>query len=240
MRILSIGNSFSQDAHRYLRKTFEANGVPCKAVNLYIGGCTLRTHYLNMLDDEQRYFFEFGGESTGLSVSIREAVRSDDWDIITLQQQSSNSCRYETFQPYLDELADYVHTYCPHAKLYMHQTWAYEQDSTMLHNAGYETERNMFNAIRVSYLEAAKAIDAVGIIPAGEAMLYAHTHGIEKVHRDCFHASLVAGRALLSLTWYAKLTGKDVADAVIPALDGPITDAEIRAIKEAVKHALEV
>ena len=50
MKILSIGNGFSQDAQKYLHALARHNGVRAKAVNLYIGGCSLRTHYLNMLD----------------------------------------------------------------------------------------------------------------------------------------------------------------------------------------------
>ena len=59
MKILSIGNSFSQDAHRYLHKLAKQEGVDLKTVNLYIGGCSLRTHYLNMLGDYANYIFEF-------------------------------------------------------------------------------------------------------------------------------------------------------------------------------------
>ena len=48
MKILSIGNSFSQDAQRYLHRLAKNEGVDMKTVNLYIGGCPLRSHYLNI------------------------------------------------------------------------------------------------------------------------------------------------------------------------------------------------
>lgn len=70
MKVLSIGNSFSQDAHRYLHSLAKADGVDLKVVNLFIGGCSLRTHYLNMLDDMATYSFEFNGENTGILVCI--------------------------------------------------------------------------------------------------------------------------------------------------------------------------
>ena len=41
MNILSIGNSFSQDAQRYLHDIAKADGVVLSAFNLYIGGCPL-------------------------------------------------------------------------------------------------------------------------------------------------------------------------------------------------------
>ncbi len=38
LKILSIGNSFSQDAQRYLYDISKSNGEEIKNVNLYIGG----------------------------------------------------------------------------------------------------------------------------------------------------------------------------------------------------------
>ena len=70
MKILSIGNSFSEDAQRYLHRLAKHDGVNMKTVNLYIGGCSLRTHYLNMLDDNPDYEFQFNGEKTGLKVKV--------------------------------------------------------------------------------------------------------------------------------------------------------------------------
>ena len=38
MKILSVGNSFSQDAHRWLHHIAGLSGVSMETVNLYIGG----------------------------------------------------------------------------------------------------------------------------------------------------------------------------------------------------------
>ena len=64
MDILSIGNSFSQDAHRYLHAIAKADGVEMNTFNLYIGGCTLSQHYRNMLSGEEAYTLEMNGQST--------------------------------------------------------------------------------------------------------------------------------------------------------------------------------
>ncbi len=61
MKILSIGNSFSQDAHRYLYEIAKKDGVDVKPVNLYIGGCSLRTHYINMLENKKHIPFGLTG-----------------------------------------------------------------------------------------------------------------------------------------------------------------------------------
>lgn len=76
MKVLSIGNSFSEDAQRYLHRLAKHNGVNLRTVNLLIGGCSLQTHYWNMLDDRADYSYVFNGEYTGLKVSIRQALRA--------------------------------------------------------------------------------------------------------------------------------------------------------------------
>jgi len=223
MKILSIGNSFSTDAQRYLHRLAKREGEAIKTVNLYIGGCTLRQHYLNMLDDRAAYSFEFNGEPTGLLVSIRHALVSDDWDYVTLQQASRLSGDWDSYQPYLKEVADYVRKYCPKAQLLVHQTWAYEAESEKLRSIGYDTPEKMMIDIRNAYHNAAKAIRAEGIIPSGEAMLSAVRYGIGNIHRDTFHASYGAGRYLLALTWYRTLTGNDVSRNDFDEFDEPVT-----------------
>ena len=84
----------------------------------------------------------------------------------------------------------------------------------------------MLADIRKAYHQAARVIDAEGIIPSGEAMLLAVQNGIGKVHRDTFHASLGAGRYLLALVWYKLLTGKDVEGNAFTEVDEPISAQE--------------
>ena len=238
MKILSIGNSFSQDAQRYLHRLALKEGVNMKTVNLYIGGCPLRTHYLNILDDKEAYDFQFNGESTGLKVSIRKVLASEDWDYITLQQASRNSPSFSTYTPYLEEVADYVRMYCPKAKLLIHQTWAYETGSVRLANLErFGTDAEMFAAVEECYDKAAELIEADGIIPAGRAMLTAAQTGIEKIHRDTYHASLGAGRYLLALCWFKYLTGRDISENAFDDFDVPVTEEERKIVINAVNKA---
>lgn len=240
MKILSIGNSFSCDAQRYLQRIAQKDGVKIKTVNLFIGGCSLRTHYLNALQDVAGYALGFNGEETGFKVSLCQALASDDWDIVTLQQASQFSPKYETYSPYLEYLAELVRKYCPHAKIYIHQTWAYEDGCERLKNVGgYERSAEMFHDIQVAYEKAALAINADGIIPCGRAMLNATEFGIEKIHRDTFHASLGAGRYLLGLTWYKALTGRDISNNDFDEFDVPVSQEEREIAIKAVNATFE-
>ena len=113
MRILAIGNSFSEDACRYIHRLAKADGRHVHTANLYIGGCSLDHHYRNMMGDKQAYTLQFNGESTGFQVSISEALLSGRWDAITIQQASHYSARKETYQPYATQLAEYIRKYAP-------------------------------------------------------------------------------------------------------------------------------
>ena len=240
MKILSIGNSFSQDAQKYLHRLAKHDGVNMKTVNLYIGGCPLRTHYINILDDNPNYDFEFNGENTRIKVSIGQALASDDWDIVTLQQVSSQSADFSTYTPYIEEVAGYVKEYCPHAKILIHNTWAYEDGSDQLFNvAKYENAKDMLRDVNASYKKAAEAINADGIIPCGNAMMNALDLGMEKIHRDTFHAGRGAGRYLLALTWYKYLTGNDISNNTFNEFDVPVTDEEREIVIKAVNKTFE-
>ena len=240
MKILSIGNSFSQDAQRYLFKLAKKAGDTFKTVNLDIGGCSLRRHYLNALEDKADYAFEYNGDYPGLLVSMKQLLISDEWDVITFQQASHFSAHYETYTPYLEYLAEYVKKYCPHAKIYIHQTWAYEDGSERLRDiGGYDSADEMFEHIREAYARAAQSIHADGIIPSGQAMLNATKMGIDKIHRDTFHASLGAGRYLVALTWYKALTGKDITNNDFDDFDEPVSGEERKIVIKAVNAAFD-
>ena len=145
MNILSIGNSFSQDAQRYLHRIAKADGFTLNTFNLYIGGCPLSLHYRNMMSEERAYTLEMNGESIGFKVSLKDALLNRDWDVVTIQQVSNQSPYYETYQPYLDKVVEYVRLCVPKAKIAIHQTWAYEQGSQRMNvELGYNDHVDMF------------------------------------------------------------------------------------------------
>lgn len=185
------------------------------------------------------YEYQLDGVKTGLKVSIRQVLRSQDWDVITLQQASGKSARWDTYTPYLEAVAAYVRKYCPHTKLVIHQTWAYENGSEKLMNQNFETDAAMFAAVEQAYNKAAELISADGIIPSGKAMLIASQTGIEKVHRDTFHASYGAGRYLLALVWFKYLTGKDITENDFNDFDEPVTEEERKIIIAAANAAFQ-
>ena len=235
MNILSIGNSFSQDAHRYLHQIARAAGVELNCFNLYIGGCSLGAHYRNMCSGDPAYTLERNGHDSGDMVSLKEALLNRDWDVVTLQQVSQKAPRYDTYQPYLDKLVEYVKACAPGAKLALHQTWAYEQGSSRLNDAGYGDCRDMLRDIVAANRQAAEHMGADYLIPAGELFGAMLEHGIEKLHRDTFHASLGLGRYALGLLWYAVLTGNDVSKNTFCDFDEEVTPNQMAIAKACVQ-----
>ena len=235
MRILTIGNSFSEDATRYLAQIARTEGENFEVVNLMIGGCSLERHYRNMLDDKKDYFLMFNGVNTWFFMTLREALMSREWDVITIQQVSHLSFKKETYYPYITKLVDYIRSCQPKAKLYFQETWAYEDGSDrLLHMAGYNTHKAMLSDIQKTYKEVADAEKIDGIIPSGTLFGMMLDKGIKQIHRDTFHASLGLGRYALGLLWFRMLTGKSVAENSFSDLDQPANNDEIAIAKTCV------
>lgn len=235
MEVLAIGNSFSQDATRYLHQIARAAGDNLNVTNLYIGGCSLERHYRNMLSGERAYQLESNGEKTGFPVSLEEALYNRKWDVVTIQQVSAQSIDPETYRPYIYTLTDMIREYAPKAKLLLHETWFYEQGSIRLtQELGFATEADMLQRIQNAYAQIADEIGADGIIPSGTLFGKLREAGIPKLHRDTFHASYGLGRYALGLLWYHVLTGKPVADNPFADPDEPIILEEYATAKACV------
>ena len=182
MNILSIGNSFSEDAQRYLHEVAVADGFDLDTYNIVLGGCSLSMHYENMTGKANPYCFHKNSKGIKNEATLDDALLSGNYDVITIQQVSHLANKYDTYQPYLNEVIAYVRKFAPNAKIALHQTWAYEQDSDRLKLvAKYENHTDMFNDIKLAYDKAAKEINADFIIPSGELFQNLLKSGISKI-----------------------------------------------------------
>ena len=165
IRILAIGNSFSQDAaESYLDDLAKADGVRLIVGNMYIGGCSLETHWNNALGNLAAYSYRkiTEGDTVVLaSQTLRTAIADEDWDVITFQQVSHTSGQLSTYFPYLTNLVQYVKSLAtnPNVKFAMHQTWAYASNSTHSGFANYNNnQEQMYRAIVETVNNAAAQI----------------------------------------------------------------------------------
>lgn len=215
MKILAIGNSFSQDATYYLHAIAAADQVDMKVVNLYIGGCSLERHWENLIHEKSEYLYELNGKSTEKYVSIQDVIKEDKWDVIITQQASHDSGWVDTYEPFLSMLCTWLRQNQPQAKLYLQKTWAYEIDST--HGGFWRYNRDqeeMYRRLCFAYDKAAKENDLT-CIPCADVIqklrkepAFDYAKGGMSLCRDGFHMHYIYGRYALAATWYATLCGK--------------------------------
>ena len=218
MKILSIGNSFSQDAHRWLHQLAKLNGHDFYINNLFVGGCSLQTHWEDHEAGNAASSLEINGNLGKTFITIADALKLEDWDIVTLQQASRFSGLWDSYEPYLSNLAQLVKTICPNAQIYFHQTWAYEKDSTHYGFVHYDhDQQKMYDAIVDASEKAAEKLNAP-LIPVGRIIQglrrnlpeFDYGNGGISLNRDGFHLTYDYGRFAAAATWIKKITGKDV------------------------------
>ena len=216
MKILAIGNSFSTDATTYLHQTALAQGVALEVYNLYIGGCPLEKHALNLETNEPAYELQLNGAPTERMVSIREMLSSGPWDAIITQQASHDSGWMETYEPFLGLLVETIRRECPGVRILLHETWAYEHTSTHSGFLRYRrSQQEMYERLRLCYYSMAYKY-GLEVIPSGDLIQKARAlsvfdtrSGGQTLCRDGFHMNLY-GRYLTSCAWLKKLCGVSV------------------------------
>ena len=90
IKVLAIGNSFSQDAvEQYLHELGEAEGITMIIGNMFIGGCSLERHVQNIRNNAPAYAYrkvEKDGEKTETrSMTIEKALADEKWDYISVK-----------------------------------------------------------------------------------------------------------------------------------------------------------
>jgi hypothetical protein len=156
-----------------------------------------------------------------------------EWDVVTLQQVSTHSFEKESFYPYIYEVADYVRKKLPNAKIYMHQTWAYEHGSPRsIEITDGRGSEYMLDGIRQAYRQAKREIGAEAVIPSGELMELLRLNKAEGIYRDTFHAGYGLGRYAIGLLWFKLFTGRSVLNNSFSKLDEAASDENLKIARE--------
>lgn len=137
LRILAVGNSFSDDGTEYLPELLEAAGIHNVIVaRLYIGGCSLERHCEEYSKGLHNYIYfkstKNKWETVSKSASLLDGLKDEPWDIITMQETSGRSGLYETYHEWIPRLVSIIRseTLNPRASIVWHETWAYASNST--------------------------------------------------------------------------------------------------------------
>lgn len=176
LKLLAIGNSFSNDATRLLPRIAEAGGKKLVIGRASIGGCSLERHARHLReaeagDEKARAYKNFVHPITGekIDVTLVEALQADTWDVVTLQQWSQLSFKPDTFQPHADELIAAIRRYAPTAEIVVHQTWSYRNDHPWFQRGDGLTQLSMYEGLRDTYRAFADGKN-FRLLPVGDAI----------------------------------------------------------------------
>lgn len=211
MKVLSIGNSFSDDVFEHFYDVAESAGVDVVVGVIYMGSASLQQHWDKSQSGgtyEYRKWTKEEGKINTLGTTIPEAVANENWDVIVLQQNSGNSGMYSTFQPYLNNLQTYLKRIAtnPDVKFALNMTWAYASTSTHVDFVNYgSNQMTMYNAIVNAYKQAIVDSNIDILIPTGTAIQNARTLGYlndvgQELTRDGYHLDYNIGRLIASYT----------------------------------------
>ncbi len=244
VRILAIGNSFSQDAvEQNLYELAEEDGIPLIIGNAYIGGCSIEKHVLNSRSDKAAYSYrkiEKGTKTVKGQATLSEIIGDEQWDYVSVQQASPYSGQYETYEKWLPELLEYVRDRVPSdTEIILHQTWAYSEDSDHGGFRNYDCDQmKMYSAIVDANEKAAALAGIKTTIPCGTAIQNARTSFIgDDMCRDGYHLNLLWGRYTAACTWYEKLFGGVSDNEYAPeGMDESYREAAQKSAVKAVRH----
>lgn len=228
IKILTIGNSFGLDATKYVHRICQGADINVMCGNLYISGGYFEDHYENITNDNKAYRFYRRYHVDGTitddfleNYSVDDALNLEEWDYVFFNQASAQSGVYDSFQPYLTNIIDYVKTKQPNAKIALMPTWAYSSDFDDTRFDEYNRNQlTMYNAIIEAYKQAMEEVDFDVIIPAGTAIQNARTDdylmSIEReLTRDGYHLS-DAGCFIVGVAFVKSLINKHTEIDFIP------------------------
>ena len=216
VRVLAIGNSFSQDAvEQYLWELAREAGVKMIIGNAYRGGQGFQSHWIDVTEANNTFEYrkvQNGRRTNKPRMALADIITDEPWQYITFQQVSQESGLTTTFEPYLTNLIEYTRGLQtnPNAVYGYHQTWAYSHDSTHGGFANYGNRQEvMYDSICAAVQYAlARHPELRFVVPSGTAIQNARTTYLgDNMNRDGYHLDLKMGRYTAACAWLETLTG---------------------------------
>lgn len=244
LRVFSIGNSFSENAHRYLGAIAKSMGDRIGIGHAYMGGGSLRFHWDSAQSGKPAYRYKRGW------ISLGDYLETNRWDFVTIQQASRASHLEGSYEPAGNNLVAFVRQHAPEAEIVVHETWAYRGDRIRFMNWKL-TEDELYAAVASTYRTFADR-HGLRVIPGGTAFQlarqtpawgdYTPTNKITQapaqgrtLYDDGGYHANRNGSYLLGCVWYEFFFRKDVrASDYVPEGVSPEDAARLREIAHRV------
>lgn len=119
-RVLIIGNSLARDAFSYVPSILEeiCPGLSINMEIMYVSGNPLKTHWSYIVNESNKFVWdkyssEVGHWTSRAETGAPQIVSSLNWDLVILQEGSVNARYYESTQPYVSNIVEYVKSIQP-------------------------------------------------------------------------------------------------------------------------------
>lgn len=242
IKVLAIGNSFSEDAvEQNLYELALAQGDTLIIGNAFIPGCTIDRHWDNAQTGKAEYSYRKvtdGIFTKTDKVSLKDIILDENWEVISLQQQSGNSGIPESYGN-LGLLKNYVAETATNknAEIIWHATWTYANNYKSSNFNPYDNDqKQMFEAICNTIAQELPKVGIEKYIPNNLTIQNARKILGDILNRDGFHLSYTIGRYAAACTWCEFLTGKNIiGNAYYPET---ISDSEALILQEAAHKAI--
>jgi hypothetical protein len=176
VRLLTVGNSFSQNATKHLDRIVKAGGNTLVHHRCVIGGSGPDQHLAKAALHEKDPADKAGLYGSGKG--LKQELLAERWDVITIQQASIRSHDVAKYRPAAKDLYDYIKKHAPKSEVVIHQTWAYRVDDPRFLTPGKpgepRTQKEMYDGLSDAYRTVAKEL-GVRRIPVGDAFYAADT-----------------------------------------------------------------
>ena len=140
LKVLTIGNSSSFSVGKNLPMI--VHSFPDHKLELtsaYINGCTFEKHVANIKlaeADRKKGIYTVAVRNSAsptrpveFKASLVELLKNQKYDIITIQQASTKSWEWDSYEPFAGELIRYIRKVQPKAEIVIQQTWAFRADA---------------------------------------------------------------------------------------------------------------
>lgn len=274
LKVLMVGNSFSICVLNEMPAIAASFGRPLDLTSLYIGGCPLSRHVANLSATNHPYdvrwnscgrkdlaVVPFAGKlvaktwpqgHTDQLGNLRDILAGDRWDVVTIQQASHESWRWECFEPHADTLIAAIREEAPQAKIVIQQTWSYNKKDSRICDpktggpGSWKIDQDgMFACLSTNYLRLARRY-GLDVIPTGCAVqCYRKSHpdlkaeddvvGVAKTG-DTIHLN-ARGHYLQGLVWVSALLGVNALDCTYAPKGMAAADAQ--ALRRAAAEAFD-
>ena len=269
MGILLFGHSFGVDSTEHLPALLNAAGIGTVRLGRFVkANCSLAEHYsffaADALDSNYTYYECAPGSTTWQtrSLTVKQVVSERAWDYVVFQNSLENEGRYETVQPYLNNLVAYVRSrsrelFAREPVICWNMFWPISKlaedgsNSTLTYRLSFygNSSTNMWEAYKRATRELMVDTGIAKVVPTGTAIMNLrastlNTAAMNEFTRDKYHLSEGAGRYAAACAFFECFIRPKYGVSVLgnslrlPSLSQPVTDANATIIQQCAVDAV--